>query len=130
MCVSVCLSVCLSVYVSGSDCEQNSSQTDALISTQGSSQCGKQPFSENRVQIGSSVWLEFCSQAEPDRQADKKTDTHTHTDTQTNYSENITPPLFHGGVIILFYRSFVTNMMFYSSSHFQYCRSGYFWCAN
>ena len=35
----------------------------------------KQPFSENRVQIGASVWLEFCSQ--------EKLDTHKHTDTHT-----------------------------------------------
>ena len=35
-----------------------------------------------------SVNLEFCSQAEPD----------TLTDTQTNWSENITPPRFRGGV--------------------------------
>ena len=29
---------------------------------------------------------------------DRQTDTHTHTDTQTNWSENITPPRFRGGV--------------------------------
>ena len=60
----------------------------------GSSQWGKQPFSKNRVQIGASVRLEFCSEAEPD------THTHTHTHAQTNCSGNITPPLFCGGVII------------------------------
>ena len=32
--------------------------------------CGKEPFSENCIQIGASVWLEFCSQ----------TDTHRHTE--------------------------------------------------
>ena len=36
-----------------------------------SSQCSKQPFSENCAQIGSFVRLEFCSQAEPDRHTDK-----------------------------------------------------------
>ena len=55
-------------------------------------QCGKQPFSENRVQIGASVRLEFCSQAESDTQTDSQTNT------QTNCSENITPPRFRGGV--------------------------------
>ena len=34
------------------------------------SQCGKQPFSENRVKIDASVLLEFCSQSEPDTQTD------------------------------------------------------------
>ena len=48
----------------------------------------KQPFSENRVQIGASVRLEFCSQEVPD----------TQTDTQTNRSENITPPRFRRSV--------------------------------
>ena len=38
----------------------------------GSRQYGKQPFSENRVQIGSFVRFEFCLQAEQD--------TQTHTD--------------------------------------------------
>ena len=69
----------------------------------GPSQCSKQPFSENRVQIDASVRLEFCSQEVPDTQTDRQTDrhthTHTHTDTQTNWSENITPPRFRGGVI-------------------------------
>ena len=40
-------------------------------------QCAKQPFSENRVQIGSSVRLEFCSQAKSDTQTDTGTDRHT-----------------------------------------------------
>ena len=48
----------------------------------------KQPFSENHVQIGTSVRLEFCSQEVPD----------TQTDTQTNCSENIPPQRFRGGV--------------------------------
>ena len=59
----------------------------------GLSQCQKQPFSENRVQIGASVRVEFCSQEVRDTQ------THRQTDTQTNCSENITLPRFHGGVI-------------------------------
>ena len=29
---------------------------------------------------------------------DTQTDRHTHTHTQTNWSENITPPRFRGGV--------------------------------
>ena len=41
------------------------------------------------TQIGTSVWLEFCSQ---------EIRTHRQTDTQTNCSENITPPRFRGGV--------------------------------
>ena len=60
----------------------------------GPSQGGKQPFSENRVQIGAFVRLDFCSQ----EVADTQTDRQTHT--QTNCSENITPPRFRGGVII------------------------------
>ena len=42
----------------------------------GLSQCGKHSCSENCVQIGASVRLEFCSQEMPDRQ----THTHTHRD--------------------------------------------------
>ena len=53
--------------------------------SKGSSQCCKQPFSENLVQIDLSVRLEFCSQAE--------------SDTQTNCRENITLPRFCGGVM-------------------------------
>ena len=39
-----------------------------------------QPFSENRVQIGASIWQEFCSQAKS--WEDTQTDTHTHRDTR------------------------------------------------
>ena len=56
-------------------------------------QCGKQTFSENRVQIGSPVRLEFFSQVE-------LTHRHTDTHTQTNWSENITLPRFCGSVKI------------------------------
>ena len=42
----------------------------------GLSQCAKQPISKNRVQIGVSVQLEFCSQ--------EKSRTHTHTHTHTH----------------------------------------------
>ena len=45
------------------------------------SQCGKQPFSENCVQIDASVWMKFCSQEVPDTQ------TLRHTDTQTDKLE-------------------------------------------
>ena len=41
------------------------------------SQCGKQPFSENRVQIDSFVRLEFCSQVESDTQTDRQTHRQT-----------------------------------------------------
>ena len=37
--------------------------TILIVGTTRTSQSGKQPFSENRVQIGSSVRLEICSQA-------------------------------------------------------------------
>ena len=58
-----------------------------------SGQCCKQPFSENCVQIGASVRLEFCLQEfRTHRQTDR------HTDTPTNCNENITPPRFRGGV--------------------------------
>ena len=63
------------------------------------SQCGKLLFSENRVQIGSSVRLEFCSQEFS--WTHRQTDRHTHTHTQSNCSENITPPWFRGGVKII-----------------------------
>ena len=43
----------------------------------GSSQFGKQPFSENRVQIGTSFRLEFCSQENIGH-------THRHTYTHRN----------------------------------------------
>ena len=58
------------------------------------SQCGKQPLSKNRVQIGAFVRLESCSQA------DRHTYTQTETDSQTNCSENIglIPSRFRGGV--------------------------------
>ena len=59
----------------------------------GSSQCSKQLFSKNRVQIGASVRLEFCSQA------DRQTDRHTHTHTETICNKDIIPPRFHRGVI-------------------------------
>ena len=61
----------------------------------GLSQCSQQPFSENRVQIGASARLEFCSQA--DSRTDTQRDKQTHR--QTNFSEDITPPRFRGGVI-------------------------------
>ena len=67
----------------------------------------KQPFSKNRVQIGASVLLEFCSQ----EKLDTKTDTHT----QTNCSENITPPRLRGGVKIIHiqvpWKDFYWNIM-------------------
>ena len=59
------------------------------------SQCSKQPFSENRVKIGSSVRLEFCSQEIIGH-------TDTQTDTQTNCSKNITPPRVRWGVINIY----------------------------
>ena len=69
----------------------------------GLSRCGKQPFSENRVQIGESVWLEFCSLT------DRQTDTHT----QINCNENITPFCGARGVItgqtLKWVRSFLTG---------------------
>ena len=73
----------------------------------GLNQCGKQPFSENCVKIGISVWLERCSQAM------SQIDTHTdkQTDIQTNCSENITPPRFCGGVNIRY--SITENMAMY-----------------
>ena len=42
------------------------------------SQCAKQPFSENCVQIGAFFLLEFCSLT------DRHTHTHTHTHTQVD----------------------------------------------
>ena len=54
------------------------------------SQCG----SENSVQIGASVQLEFCSLT--DRQTDRHTDSHTHK--HTNFYKNITPLELCGGV--------------------------------
>ena len=41
-----------------------------------------QPFSENRVQIGASVWLEFCSLT--DRLTHSLTHTHTYKHTYTH----------------------------------------------
>ena len=63
---------------------------------QGPSQCRKQPFSENRVQIGESVGLEFCSQEFPDTQTDRHTHTQTHRQTAMKI---FTPPRFRGDVI-------------------------------
>ena len=60
----------------------------------GLSQCGKQLFIENRFKIVASIWLEYCSQAEPD--------THRHTSTSTQTMQwSITPPRFLGCVIIV-----------------------------
>ena len=53
----------------------------------GSSQCRKQQFSKNRVQINVSVRVKFGSLT--DRHT--YTDRYTHTHLQTNCSENITP---------------------------------------
>ena len=66
----------------------------------GSSDCSKQLFSEARVKIGVAVWSTFCSQTD--------THTHKHTHRQTNWSKDITPPRFRGGVktrwvIVIFY---------------------------
>ena len=79
----------------------------------------KQPFSENRVQIGASVRLEFCSQ---EFRTHRQTDRHAHT--QTNWSENITPPRFRGGV-----KSLPIDLNFFghetSNNHFFF-----FFCLN
>ena len=58
---------------------------------QGLSQCSKQPFIENRVQVGNPFGWNFVHK----QSSDKHTDTHT----QTNLNGNITPPQFRGGVI-------------------------------
>ena len=70
----------------------------------GMSQCCKQPFRKNRVQIDVYVRLEFFftsraghTDIQTDRHTHTHTHTHRHTDTQTNCSENITPPRFRGG---------------------------------
>ena len=67
----------------------------------GLSQCSKQSFSEKHVQIGASVRLEFCSQAESDTQTDRQ----THRQTAL---KNISPPRFRGGVKIHF-KKMLTN---------------------
>ena len=72
----------------------------------GLSQCNKQPYSENRVQIGGILFT-----WNPDTHTYRQRHTHTHTHTQTNWSENITPPRFRGGVKM----SIILPLLFFSS---------------
>ena len=57
--------------------------TQGLQFQKGPSQCSMQPFSKNRVQIGASVRLEFCSLTDRLTQSHTHLHTHTHTHTYT-----------------------------------------------